>query len=93
MNGQNLFDKLLPAALIWVIAAFLVHELFSLDVWWQLAIGRDILQTFQVPETNLYSAAALNQPYHDSHWLFQLVLAVFHSIAGLNGPIFLMVLV
>jgi len=93
MTTTPLLNRLLPAALIWVVAAFLVHELSSLDVWWHLVIGRDILQNFQVPEVNIYSAGALNQPYHDSHWLFQVVLAVFHSVAGLNGPIFLMVLV
>lgn len=81
------FEKLLPAVLIWVIAAFLVHELYSLDIWWHLVIGRDILQTFQVPDINIYSAGAFNQPYHDSHWLFQVLLAVFHAVAGLNGPI------
>ncbi len=86
-------DRLLPAALIWVTASFLVHELSSLDVWWHLVIGRDILQTFQIPELNIYSAGALNQPYHDSHWLFQVALALSHSIAGLNGPLFFMVII
>jgi len=90
---MDVLDNLLPVALIWVIAAFLVHELCSLDVWWHLVIGRDILQTFQVPELNIYSAGAFNQPYHDSHWLFQLVLAAFHSIAGLNSPIIFTVLI
>ncbi len=85
-------DRLLPAALIWVTAAFLLHELCSLDVWWHLVIGRDILQTLQVPELNIYSAGALNQPYHDSHWLFQVALAITHAVAGLNGPILFMVL-
>ena len=93
VGRMDVLNKLLPVALIWVIAAFLVHELCSLDVWWHLVIGRDILQTFQVPEINIYSAGALNQPYHDSHWLFQVVLVIFHSLAGLNGPIFFMVLI
>ncbi|MCF6354170.1 MAG: hypothetical protein L3J26_03555 [Candidatus Polarisedimenticolaceae bacterium] len=86
------FNRLLPAALIWVTAAFLLHELCSLDVWWHLVIGRDILQTLQVPELNIYSAGALNQPYHDSHWLFQVALAITHAVAGLNGPILFMML-
>ncbi len=93
VRRTDALNRLLPATLVWVTAAFLVHELCSLDVWWQLVIGQDILQTLQVPEINVYSAAALNQPYHDSHWLFQVILAISHSIAGLNGPIFLMLLV
>ena len=91
--ARDALNRVLPAALVWVIAAFLVHELCSLDVWWHLVIGQDILQNFQVPELNIYSAGAFNQPYHDSHWLFQLLLAIFHAIAGLNGPILLMVLI
>ncbi len=91
-DRTDLLDRALPVALIWVTAAFLVHELCSLDVWWHLVIGRDILQTLQVPELNIYSAGALNQPYHDSHWLFQVALAASHAVAGLNGPILLMTL-
>ena len=91
--ATHLFNKLLIAALIWVIASFLLHEIYSLDVWWQLVIGRDILQTFQIPEINIYSAGALNQPYHDSHWLFQVLLAISHYLAKLNGPLFSMVIV
>src|SRR5210317_1136063 len=86
-------DRLLPAALAWVIATFLVHELYSLDIWWQLAIGRDILQNFHIPDINIYSTGALNQPYHDSHWLFQVMLGVFHAAFEMDGPIILMILV
>ncbi len=93
MNVLNVLNRVLPVALVWVAATFLVHELCSLDVWWHLVIGRDILQTFQIPEINTYSAGALNQPYHDSHWLFQVALALSHSLVGLNGPIFFMLLV
>ncbi|NIM00722.1 MAG: hypothetical protein GTN89_07360, partial [Acidobacteria bacterium] len=80
-------------ALAWAVASFLIHELCSLDVWWQLAIGEDILQHFRVPNTNLYSVAALDRPYHDSHWLFQVVLALFHRAVGLPGAVLLMAIV
>ena len=82
-----LLNRLLAASLIWVVASFLVHELCSLDVWWHLVIGEDILQRLQVPDINIYSAGALNKPYHDSHWLFQAALALSHRLTGLNGPV------
>lgn len=88
-----LLNRLLAASLIWVVASFLIHELCSLDVWWHLAIGEDILRHLRVPETNLYSAGALNKPYHDSHWLFQAALALSHRLAGLNGPVPFMIVV
>ena len=86
-----LLNRFLTTCLIWVVASFLVHELCSLDIWWQLAIGEDILQQLRIPEINIYSAGALGQPYHDSHWLFQVLLAISHRLAGLNGPILGMV--
>jgi tetratricopeptide (TPR) repeat protein len=86
-----LLNRFLTASLIWVVASFLVHELCSLDIWWQLAIGEDILQQLRVPEINIYSAGAFGQPYHDSHWLFQVLLAISHRLAGLNGPILCMI--
>ncbi len=86
-----LLNRCLLAALLWVIASFLVHELISLDVWWHLAIGEDILRQLRVPDSNLYSAGALGRPYHDSHWLFQVMLAISHRLAGLNGALLFMI--
>jgi hypothetical protein len=89
----SFINKLVIASLIWVTGAYLIHELCSLDIWWQLIIGEDILQQLRIPASNLYSAGALNQPYHDSHWLFQVALAISHRLAGLNGPILFMTLI
>jgi hypothetical protein len=89
-STDRLVDGLLVVALAWVAASFLIHELCSLDVWWQLAIGEDILEHFRIPDSNLYSAAAHGRPYHDSHWLFQLLLALTHRAVGLSGPVLFM---
>jgi hypothetical protein len=73
------------AALVWVTGAFLVQELYSLDGWWQIAIGRDILDRWSIPREDHYTVAGWGLPYHDSHWLFQLLLGVFHRAFGLIG--------
>jgi hypothetical protein len=73
------------------ILAFLVHELYSLDVWWQVAIGRDIIRTSAIPFVDRFAVAALGQPYHDSHWLFQVVLAAADRLFGIVGAQFVMV--
>jgi hypothetical protein len=67
------------------MASFLIHELYSLDVWWQIAIGDDILSSRSLPNLDRYATAALGRPYHDSHWLFQVVLAVFDRMLGVFG--------
>ena len=67
---------LLLSALAFSIGAFLVSQIYDLDVWWQVAIGRDILAQGAVPAIDRFAAVALGRPYHDSHWLFQVLLAM-----------------
>ena len=67
------------------IAAFLVVEIWDGDIWWQVAIGRHILSNGVVPQTDLFTAAGFDRPYHDSHWLFQVVMALADKVWGMNG--------
>ena len=89
----GILDRGLVVALVWMAAAFLIYELAELDIWWHMAIGEDILRHLRVPDTNPYSAGALGKPYHDSHWLFQLAIALGHRLAGLSGPHLVMIAV
>lgn len=75
---------LLAAASV-AIGAFLVHELYDLDVWWHVRIGEDILASRALPAVDRYAAAALGRPYHDPHWLFQVLLALAYRAAGFLG--------
>jgi tetratricopeptide (TPR) repeat protein len=70
---------------ILAIAAFLICEVYSLDIWWQIAIGDDILDTGSIPRVDRYSVAGSGRPYHDSHWLFQVVIALGHRLLGWVG--------
>ena len=79
------FGWLLPLAVAVTIAAFLVRETIDADTWWQVAIGRDILAHLAVPRTDHFAAAAWGRPYHDSHWLFQVFLALFDRLGGMRG--------
>lgn len=82
---------LLLAALSFSVGAFLVSQIYDLDVWWQVAIGRDILANGNVPAIDRFAAASLGRPYHDSHWLFQILLAGADRIGGMMGVQFVMV--
>jgi hypothetical protein len=84
-GGSNRFAGAALAASVFAIGSFLVVEVYSIDVWWHIVIGTDIFRELSVPTIDRYAVAALGNPYHDSHWLFQAVLAMFHSIGGFVG--------
>jgi len=72
-------------AVLFAIAAFLINEVYDYDVWWNIAIGDDILTRHAVPTLDKFTVAAWGRPYHDSHWLFQSVLAVCNRAFGMAG--------
>ena len=84
-SGARLPDVLILGAVIFTALSFLVHEIYSVDVWWQVRIGADIIGSGHVPRVDRYSAAGAGRPYHDSHWLFQVALASAHWVAGMAG--------
>jgi hypothetical protein len=82
---QGVFSLLLTVATIVAIASLLIREIVDSDTWWQVAIGRDILTHFAVPRIDHFAAAAYGRSYHDSHWLFQVVVALFDRLGGMKG--------
>jgi hypothetical protein len=84
-HSSDRWGFLATAATVFTTVAFLLHEICSLDVWWQVAIGRHILETLSIPAIDRFAAAALGRPYHDSHWLFQVVLGSSHEALGMVG--------
>lgn len=79
---------------VWVtILAFLVHEIGSLDIWWHLTIGAEIAEKFRIPTIDTFSALGAGRPYHDSHWLFQVVVALANRWLGMVGVQLVMILV
>lgn len=76
---------LLLAATTLVIASFLVRVTVDSDTWWQVAIGRDILSNWSVPSVDRFAAAGWGRSYHDSHWLFQVLLALADGVGGMKA--------
>ena len=70
---------------ILAVGAFLLRQVYDPDIWWHVTIGDDILRTRSIPRIDRYALAGLGNPYHDSHWLFQVLLALFHRAAGMVG--------
>ncbi|HEY5974734.1 MAG TPA: hypothetical protein VIU41_08340 [Geobacteraceae bacterium] len=82
---QGALSLLLTLATIVATASLLVREITDADTWWQVAIGRDILTHLAVPRIDHFAAAAYGRSYHDSHWLFQVVVALFDRLGGMKG--------
>jgi tetratricopeptide (TPR) repeat protein len=85
-------DKLLITACITAIGAFLINQINDIDIWWHIVIGREILSSQTVPVTEHFTAAAFGRPYHDCHWLFQVVIALADQTAGMLGVQVFMIL-
>jgi len=78
-------NKLLMLATVTAIASLLIRQYNDADTWWHLAIGRDILESLSIPRTDHFSAAGWGRSYHDSHWLFQVILAGADRLGGSNA--------
>jgi hypothetical protein len=83
--------KIFLVAVAVAIAAFLVVEVYDLDVWWNVVIGRDILATLSVPKVDRYTTAGLGHSYQDIHWLFQVAAALAERAGGWSGVVVLQV--
>ena len=60
------------------------------DFWWHMAIGRDIVQTGQIPTADRYSwALPPGTRYVYQSWLSELMLYGVHSIGGLPAVVIL----
>ncbi len=83
--GGRLLAMFLPATTAIAIASFLTRVIVDSDTWWQVAIGRDILHRLEIPRFDHYVAAAINRPYHDSHWFFQVLLSLADAYGGMTA--------
>jgi hypothetical protein len=72
---------LLLAAVFWVTAA----PLRCYDIWWLIALGREILSTWSVPFTDRFSHTAPGQPVEDFQRLSQVVYYLVYLIGDLEG--------
>ena len=71
----------------------LVCEIYEFDVFWNLTIGKDIIESVSVPKVDKFTALGLGNPYHDIHWFFQVSIGYFYKIFGWIGVSFFYILV
>ncbi|CAN5205115.1 hypothetical protein BH10PSE11_BH10PSE11_15460 [soil metagenome] len=59
------------------------------DTYWQIVIGRWILDTGSFPRTDVFSFTMHGQPWISTQWLAQVCYAAAFSLAGWAGPVVL----
>ena len=62
-------------------------------IGWHIRNGQLILQTHTITRTDPFSSTMNGEPWYAWEWLFDVIAAVAHHWAGLNGVVFLAALV
>ncbi|MGY3485290.1 hypothetical protein ACVW1C_003173 [Bradyrhizobium sp. USDA 4011] len=56
------------------------------DTYWQIAVGRWILDHRTLPSVDIYSFTKAGEPWVSSSWLAQVLFAKAYDLAGWTGP-------
>ena len=76
----------LVAAAAFVLAVTRVEDP---DTWTHLALGRLMVESRGLPSHELLAYPSVALPYHDTEWLFDVVLYLAFLVAGLAGIVLL----
>jgi len=79
---NNALTLLLGLLVTTIIGFFLIRTVSEYDIWFHLAIGKEILRSRSIPVVDQFSLLSLGRPYHDSQWLFQVIVAAGHHLVG-----------
>jgi hypothetical protein len=72
-------------ALVGVLVFLNLQPIRPHDFWWHMAIGREIVDTGQIPVVDAYSQTQRGMPY-PSYSMFWLMEVTFYLIYSLGGP-------
>jgi hypothetical protein len=81
----DLFFLVVATILIWFPAG--TSLLSDADTGWHIRNGELILATHQVPHTDPFSYTKAGEPWYAWEWLYDVVIAAIHHVAGLNGVV------
>ena len=62
--------------------------LYDTDTGWHIRNGEHILLTRNLPRSDYFSYTAYGKPWYSWEWLSDVILAIVHKYAGLNGVVF-----
>ncbi len=85
--------KFLTFALLLFTFIVTYTQIYSGDIWWSLAEGREIFNNWSLPDINQYAYTYPNHPWISTQWLFSLVAFIVYGWCGINGLILTKILV
>lgn len=59
------------------------------DTFWQIEVGKRILESGSLPQRDLFSFTMQGEPWISTQWLAQVCFALAFSLAGWAGPVLL----
>ncbi|HEX2879629.1 MAG TPA: hypothetical protein VHO25_08825, partial [Polyangiaceae bacterium] len=79
----RIWAALIPVALLLLLLVLNFRPIMQNDFWMHLKIGEDVLDTFQIPTVDSYSAVAEGRPFIAHEWFSGVLLAL---VGGAFGP-------
>ncbi len=70
------------AAFGFMVAASATFKISTYDVWWHLAYGRRMFETWAIPRRDEFSFTAAGAERTDHEWLFQCLAYGLHRLGG-----------
>ena len=81
-NNEKIYRVVIALLVISVIGFFLIQKVSEYDIWFHMAMGKEILRSGAVPVLDKFSLLNYGRVYHDSQWLFQVIAAAGYRFAG-----------
>jgi tetratricopeptide (TPR) repeat protein len=79
---NKVFSLGIALPVVAVIGLLLLRQVSEYDIWFHMAMGKEILRSAALPVVDRFSLLNYGRPYHDSQWLFQVVAAAGYRVAG-----------
>ena len=72
------------AVLVGVFVFVSTHPIRPQDFWWHMAVGRETVETGQIPGSDIYSYTMSGQPYpsYQMFWLMEVALYGIYRVGG-----------
>ncbi len=75
-------ERLVAAALFFLVAASATFRIATYDVWWHLAYGKLIAETGEIPRADVFSFTAEGAGRTNHEWGFQTLVYGLHRLGG-----------
>src|SRR5689334_6584136 len=91
-GAERRWQSMAALALLALVALFAYAPIFAVDFFWQLELGRLIVERHEIPRVDTFSSVHPNAHYVQFQWLWEVLAYVAYAWGGLHGVRVLQVL-